>query len=58
MSEYYTESSSEYDDEDEFCYYCDTELMYEEDVYTDSTPCKTRYYCQSCSLHIHSSDIE
>jgi len=50
-------SSSEYDDWE--CYYCSTDL--DEDIGTpflDKEPSTPRWYCSTCMLHIHSSDIE
>jgi len=52
-----TELSSDYDDWE--CYYCSTDL--EQDVGTpfhDKEPSTPRWYCSSCMLHIHQSDIE
>lgn len=50
-------SSSEHENE-YYCYYCETDLDYEDNVYEDLEPSKPRYYCQTCQLHIHTSDIE
>ena len=64
MIEYYTTDDSDYryssssDEDDYYCYYCEADLDYENDVFTDLEPSKPRYYCQSCKLHIHCSDIE
>jgi len=65
MSDYYTtDDSDDYyrysssDDDGYYCYYCETNLDYQNDVFTDLEPCKPRYYSQSCKLHIHCSDIE
>ena len=52
----YRYSSS--DSNDYYCYYCETDLDYENDVFTDLEPSKPRYYCSSCKLNIHCSDIE
>lgn len=52
-----TYSSSDYDDWE--CYYCSTDL--EQDMGTpfhDKEPSIPRWYCSSCMLHIHQSDIE
>jgi len=64
MSDYTNDDSdndyrySSSDDDGYYCYYCEADLDYENDVFTDLEPCKPRYYCQSCKLHIHCSDIE
>ena len=65
MSEYYTtdDSDDDYrysssDSDDYYCYYCETDLDYENNVFEDLEPIKPRYYCSSCKLHIHTSDIE
>ena len=50
-------SSSDYDDWE--CYYCSTDL--EQDLgtpYHDIQPANPRWYCSTCMLHIHHSDIE
>jgi len=50
-------SSEDYDDWE--CYYCSTDL--DEDIGTpflDKEPSTPRWYCSTCMLHIHSSDIE
>ena len=64
MSDYYTTDDDDYnrysssDSDNYYCYYCEVDLDYENDVFTDLEPCKPRYYCHSCKLHIHCSDIE
>jgi hypothetical protein len=59
-SDYDSESrySSSDNEDDYYCYYCETDLDYENNVFEDLQPCKPRYYCESCKLHIHTSDIE
>jgi hypothetical protein len=50
-------SSSDFDDWE--CYYCSTDL--EHDLGTpfhDTESAIPRWYCSSCMLHIHQSDIE
>ena len=53
----YSSSEEEFDDWE--CYYCSTDL--DEDMGTpfhDKEPSTSRWYCSTCMLHIHSSDIE
>lgn len=50
-------SSSDNDDE-YYCYYCETNLDYEENVYVDLEPIKKRYYCERCKIHIHCDELE
>jgi len=65
MSEFYSDESdyesrysSSDNDDDYYCYYCETDLDYEDNVFEDLEPCKPRYYCSSCKLHIHTDDLE
>jgi hypothetical protein len=64
MSDCYTSSddetrySSSDDEQDGYCYYCECDLEYEDDVFTDLEPCKTRYYCSRCKMHIHTDDLD
>lgn len=61
MSEFYSDESSAYsssDNDDYYCYYCETDLDYEDNVFEDVEPCKPRYYCSSCKLHIHTDDLQ
>ena len=60
LTDYDSESrySSSENENDYYCYYCETDLDYENNVYSDLQPCKPRYYCERCQLHIHTSDIE
>jgi hypothetical protein len=64
MSEFYSDESdyesrySSSDNDDYYCYYCETDLDYEDNVFEDVEPCKPRYYCSSCKLHIHTDDLE
>jgi len=51
-------SSSDNEDDYYYCFYCETDLDYEDNVFEDLEPCKPRYYCERCQLHIHTSDIE
>ena len=56
----FSDSSSSYSSSDEDydkCYYCETELTYEMELYEDTEPAKPRYYCMSCLEHIHCDDI-
>lgn len=66
--DYDYDSSGDDDDEHEtiysstdedyyYCYYCETNLDYEDKVYVDLEPCKKRYYCSRCKIHIHSDDL-
>ena len=52
----YSSSEEEYDDYK--CYYCETDLEYEEKVFEDKEPSKTRYYCARCKEHIHDEDLD
>jgi len=50
-------SESEYDDFT--CYYCQMDLDEDEgDPFHDTKPSNPRWYCSTCMLHIHQSDIE
>jgi hypothetical protein len=62
MSDYYTSDDettySSSDDDFYYCYYCEADLSFENDVFEDLEPCKPRYYCRSCKLHIHCDELE